>query len=164
MQNPNLDERENIPDLTFELMKGTTGGLILLEQDSGGNTDRVAIHPVHLRYMAEKFGLVATSDPQAAKTITTLTRRLHLLRNRIDYLAEYLAFHSDSEHADLTYEQTYATATADIAQEFCTDFDDQPCAALDESDRVPALAPLPSSDKPLGTNSTAPAAPQASLI
>lgn len=117
-------ERENIPDVTIELMAGTTGGLILLEQDSGGNTDRVAIHPIHLRYMAEKFGLVATSDPTAAKTIAMLTRRLLLLRDRIDALADWLANHSDHKHADLSYELTYATATADIADEFCAELAD----------------------------------------
>lgn len=117
-------ERENIPDVTIELMTGTTGGLILLEQDSGGNTDRVAIHPIHLRYMAEKFGLVATSDPLAQKTIAMLTRRLHLLRERIDSLADWLVNHSDHKHADLSYELTYANATADIAAEYCAELGD----------------------------------------
>ena len=61
---------DNIPDLKIELMEDGQGdGLILLEQDSGGNIDRVAIHPIHLRYMAEKCGLIETSDPLAQKTI-----------------------------------------------------------------------------------------------
>lgn len=116
-----VDTPENIPELKIELMEDTAGSLIILEQDSGGNLDRVAIHPIHLRYMAEKFGLIETSDPLAQKTIAMLTRRLHLLRDRIDFLADYLATTSDSEHADLSYEQTYATATADIAGEFCAE-------------------------------------------
>jgi hypothetical protein len=123
MQSPSI-ERENIPDLTMELMNGTTGGLILLEQDSGGNTDRVAIHPIHLRYMAEKFGLIQTSDPTAQKTISMLERRLLLLRERIDSLADWLVNHSDHKHADLSYELTYAIATADIAAEYCAELAD----------------------------------------
>ena len=114
-------ERENIPDLNIELMEDKEGSLILFEQDSCGNLDRVAIHPIQLRYAAEKFGLVATSDPLAQKTIATLTRRLNLLRDRIDFLADYLANNSDSDHADLSYEQTYARATADIPDEFCAE-------------------------------------------
>jgi len=115
---------DTFPDLTIEFMDDDTGdGLILLESDCSGNVDRVAIHPVHLRYMAEKCGLVATSDPQAQRTIAMLTRRLNLLRDRIDHLGSWLANHSDHAHADLSYECTYAIATADIAAEFCADLD-----------------------------------------
>jgi hypothetical protein len=93
-----------IPELKIELDDGSGDGLILLEQDCGGNVDRVAIHLVHLRYMAEKCGLIATSDPTAQRTIATLARRLVLLRDRIDHLGSYLANHSDHRHADLSYE------------------------------------------------------------
>lgn len=115
---------DSFPDLKIEFMQDGTGdGLILLEQDSCGNIDRVAIHPIHLRYMAEKCGLVATSDPAELVIVTTLARRLVLLRDRIDHLGSYLANHSDHKHADLSYECAYATATADIAEEFCIDLD-----------------------------------------
>lgn len=115
---------DNIPELKIEMMADGTGdGLILLEQDSGGNLDRVAIHPIHLRYMAEKFGLLETSDPQAQKTIAMLTRRLLVLRDRMDNLHNYLVNHSDHKHADLSYEVTYATACVDLADEFCADLE-----------------------------------------
>lgn len=115
---------DSIPDLKIELMDDAQGdGLILLEQDSGGNIDRVAIHPIHLRYMAEKMGMVGTSDPQALKTIATLQRRMVALRYRIDTLHHYLVNHSDHKHADLSYEVTYATACIDLADEFCAEFD-----------------------------------------
>jgi hypothetical protein len=113
---------DNIPELKIEYMKDGMGdGLILLEQDCGGNIDRVGIHPIHLRYMAEKMGLAPTSDPQAHKTIAMLTRRLLVLRDRICDLTICLAEHSDHEHADLSYELTFSTATAEIANEFCAD-------------------------------------------
>lgn len=140
---------ESIPELKIELMDDPEGSLILLEQDSGGNLDRLAIHPIHLRYMAEKFGLIESSDPLAHKTIATLTRRLHLLRDRVDFLADYLATNSDSEHADLSYEQTYARATADIASEFCAEL---------------AVTEKQSGALPVATSAGLHASPQATLI
>lgn len=130
-------EHENIPELTIELMEDKNGSLILLEQDSGGNVDRVAVHAIHLRYMAEKFGLIETSDPLAHKTISTLTRRLHLLRDRIDFLTDYLVNNSDNRHADLSYEQTYARATADIAGEFCSELVLPPCKPSADTGKTP---------------------------
>jgi hypothetical protein len=117
---------DGIPDLKIEQMDDGVGdGLILLEQDNGGNVDRVAIHPLHLRYMAEKMGLVKSSDPQAQKSIATLQRRMLLLRDRIEHLRHWLCNLSDSEHADLTYEQSHIGGTADMADEFCADFADK---------------------------------------
>ena len=74
----------NFPDLKIELMtEGESDGLILLEQSSGGNIDRVAIHPIHIRHMAEKMGLIETNDPTARKTIAILARRMLALNDRI---------------------------------------------------------------------------------
>jgi hypothetical protein len=115
---------DNIPELKIEQINDGIGdGLILLEQDSGGNIDRVAVHPIHLRYMAEKIGLIKTTDPQAVQIIAKLERRLRLLRDRIEHMGNYLANHSDHRHADLSYEVTYMTATADLADEFCAEFE-----------------------------------------
>ena len=120
MQNLN----DNIPELKIEFMADGMGdGLILLEQDSCGNVDRVAIHPIHLRYMAEKMGLVETSDPAAQKTIATLTRRMLALNDRIQHLDHWLRTLSDTDHADLTYEIGFSGGTADMASEFCADFE-----------------------------------------
>jgi hypothetical protein len=113
---------DSIPELKIERMDDEHGTLILLEQDSGGNVDRVCLHPIHLRYMAEKFGLVPTSDPEGAKTIAALQRRLCLLRDRLDHLGHYLTNHSDRDRANLDFEISYAEATSDMADEFCADF------------------------------------------
>lgn len=116
---------DSIPDLKIELMADGQGdGLILLEQDSGGNIDRVAIHPIHLRYMAEKMGLIESSDPTAQKTIATLKRRMVALRDRIVSLADWMARHSDHKHADLSHETTQLDAMADLAREWCHDLDE----------------------------------------
>ncbi len=116
---------ERFEQLTIEIADDDKGRFIILRQEDCGNSDTVTIHPMHLRYMAAKFGLVETSDPQASKTIATLKRRLLVLHERIEFLQGYLANHSDHKHADLSYEVTYATATLDIADEFCAEFEVQ---------------------------------------
>lgn len=132
---------DDIPNLKIERMDAGVGdGLILLEQDdNSGNVASVAIHPIHLRYMAEKFGLVETGDPHARKTIATLTRRLRLLRERIDHLGDYLTNFSDHAHANLDYELTYITATAALADEFCAELD-EPAPSVDSA-RPASAAP-----------------------
>lgn len=117
---------DTIPALTIEQLDASNGdGLILLEQDSGGNVDRVAIHPLHVRHLAEKFGLVSTCDLEAARTIATMTRRMRLLAERVQHLNGWLHEQSDTRHADLTYEQSYSQATADLAIEFCHELDER---------------------------------------
>lgn|SRR5690606_20506332 len=116
---------DQIPGLTIEHVDDGGGGLIVLEQEGCGSTDRVALHPIHLRYLAEKFGLVESSDVQAQKTIATLRRRLAMLNSRVAHLARYLADCSDHEHADLMYETTYARATADLSAEYCAEFEQE---------------------------------------
>lgn len=117
---------------------GDKSGLILLEQDTGGNIDRVAIHPVHVRYMAEKMTLLESSDTAAPKTIAALQRRLLVLRDRLKNLHDYLGNHSDHRHADLSHEVTYATACLDIADEFCADFDSTASVSEFDADVLPA--------------------------
>lgn len=112
-------------EMTAEWANDEKGPAILLTQADSYSDDpcTVLLHPWQLRAVCEQFGIVA-SDAQAAKTIATLTRRLYLLRSRINCLHDYLLNHSDHKHADLSYELTYATATAEIANELCADF---PC-------------------------------------
>ena len=151
------DLNDNIPELKIEFMADGTGdGLILLEQDSCGNIDRVAIHPIHLRYMAEKMGLIETSDPTAQKTIATLTRRLLLLNQRIQHLDNWLRTFSDTKHADLTYELGFSGGTSDMAAEFCAELEE-----AEQQEEAPASIPTA---KPLPKASAKPVPPQASLI
>ncbi|MHB8949365.1 MAG: hypothetical protein ACYC4S_09905 [Rhodoferax sp.] len=114
--------KENFPELNVEFMTDDIGdGLILLEQNRDGELTRMEIHPIHLLYMAEKMGLVDINGRTDKKTIATLARHLCLLRKRIDHLADCLGSRSSNKHVDLSYVQTYATATADFAAEFCID-------------------------------------------
>lgn len=121
---------ERFEQLTIETADDEKGRFIILRQEDCGNTESVAIHQMHLRYMAEKFGLIETCDPEASKTIAVLKRRLTVLHERIEFLQDHLANHSDHKHADLSYEVTYATATLDIANEFCAEFEEQDDDAL----------------------------------
>lgn len=98
------------------------GPAIMLEQQEGiEDTMNIMVHPWQLRAACEHLGIMA-SDKQAERTIATLTRRIKTLAGRIERLAEYLETHSDT-HADLSYEQTYARATADIAGKFIAEMD-----------------------------------------
>ncbi len=118
--------------LTAEHVNDKSGPAVMLTQQEGiEDAETIIIHPWQLVAACQHLGLTA-SDPKAAKEIATLQRRMLALRDRIDHLAEYLAMHSDSRHADLSYEQTYATVTADIAEEFCAELNDP--APMIESD------------------------------
>lgn len=143
-------------ELTAEWVDDKNGPAVMLTQTDPFNDDpdTVLLHPWQLRAVCEQFDLMPTSDPQAAKTIAALTRRLHLLRDRIDFLADWLVTNSDSKHADLSYEQTYARATADIADEFCTEL----------VDAVPPGDATSNPATPATTNAAPAASPQASLI
>jgi hypothetical protein len=117
--------------LTAEEVNDDNGPAIMLTQQEGFEDAHVVlVHPWQLRAVCEQFGIIA-SDPQAAKTIATLQRRMVLLRDRINTLHDYLLNHSDHRHADLSYELTYATACIDLADEFCAEFDgSEPPAAV----------------------------------
>jgi len=115
--------KDELPNLKFELVGEESGaGLIRLEQYDNGEAECVVIHPLHLRHMAEQFGLIQTSDPQQHKTIQALQRRLTVLSNRLTELAGWMAAHSDHEHADLSHEMTSLNALCDLAHEWCQDW------------------------------------------
>ena len=114
--------KDVIPHLNIEVLEN---GCIRLENESMGDSYVVDIHPVHLRHIAEKMGLMDSSDPTAAKTITTLQRRMVALRDRIENLEDWMARFSDHKHADLSYKTNQLNALADLAREWCYDFDSE---------------------------------------
>jgi hypothetical protein len=117
-----------IYDLAYEI----DGEIINLEQDMGcGEVSRVDLHPIHVRLLAEQIGILApSSNIESDRTIARLCRQLRTLYQRIDFLDTYLHTNSDSQHADLSYEQTYSTATWELAHEFVSDL---PAANTPES-------------------------------
>lgn len=124
--------------LTAELVNDAQGMAILLTQQDGiEEPHSVLVHPFQLRAVCEQLGII-TSDPQAAKTITTLQRRMKGLHERIEALADWMAQHSDHRHADLSYETTQLHALLDLAGEWCADFDSEQAGPAVESDSTPA--------------------------
>jgi hypothetical protein len=109
---------------------------IMLEQGCGEKIDRVLIHPLHLRYMAERLGMLGSPDQQVQTVIGILSRRLCVLRGRLEHMEKFLVKHSDCESIDLPHLHTYATATAEIAAAFCADLGLQPVSAESE---IPAI-------------------------
>ena len=141
--------------LTAERVDDEHGTAIMLTQQEDGYNEpsTVLVHPFQLRAVCEQFGIIA-SDQQAAKTITTLQRRMAGLRDRIDNLADWMAKHSDHAHADLSYETTQLRALQDLAGEWCADFEEGWPEGFGEGQQ-------PQNALPVGK--TAPAA-QASLL
>ncbi|WP_396179954.1 hypothetical protein [Flavobacterium sp.] len=118
---------DDIPDLMIERIEDGHGeGLIRLTQYDNGEHRCIVMHPLHLRYMAEKFGLVPTADPVAAKRIAAGSRRLLVLRERVDHVAELLKDGAGDGLPARAYAQAYSAATAAIAAEFCADLDEEP--------------------------------------
>ena len=139
-----MTEKFTHHELTVEWVNDKQGRAIMLTQpaDNYEEPDTVLVHPWQLRAVCEQFGIIA-SDPQAEKTIALLKRRLLALRDRVDFLHNYLINHSDHKHADLNFEVTYATATIDIANEFCDEWIDTMLDA--EENQAPAKKAVPTS-------------------
>lgn len=51
----------NIPQLTIEREED---GTVLLEQEWCGETDRIQLHPIHIRHLAELAGLLEPLKPR----------------------------------------------------------------------------------------------------
>lgn len=141
---------EDIPQVEIELL--ASGSVHVTDCSDFDGRHTVTLHPIHLRLIAERVGLIRAVGPTEAATeavlrgqladsaqvVNTLARRMRALEKRIDHLGNWLCTHSDTAHADLTYEQDYATATAEICEEFCADLDD-----LVRRVTSVTLAPLP---------------------
>jgi len=134
--------------LSAELVNDEHGTAIMLTQQedgySGPNT--VLVHPWQLRAVCEQFAIIA-SDTQAAKTIATLQRRMVNLRDRIADLTDWMARFSDHEHADLSQEMARLNMLADLAGEWCADFEEGLPEGFEKGQQPQAQAPQASSPK-----------------
>lgn len=108
-----------IPELAIE---PCDDGTLLLEQDTGGNVDRVQVHPLHVRLIAERFGLAPTGDPRAVRTIATLQRRLRLVREEVALLDDWLHAESSADRINLE-EMVKARDILTMLDEFVADFE-----------------------------------------
>ena len=107
----------HIPALKVEQQDG----LVLVSQRHDGQVHTVSLHASHVRFLAEQYGLAPTSDPTAAKQIAVLSRRLRVLRERIDMLG------ADLTHApDLIDAVQQTLAMAELADAYCEDLPEAP--------------------------------------
>lgn len=107
-----------IPHLKIERLEN---GCIRLENTDCGDSYVVDIHPLHLRYMAEKLGLVGAmseTEAQALRAVDRLTRRLNVLHERIAKMDSWLWEHRDFDEADINVEVWFSKATLDLSTEF----------------------------------------------
>ncbi|MGJ7529182.1 hypothetical protein [Variovorax sp. GB1P17] len=116
---------ETIPAVEIELM--SNGNVRVTDKSDSQQDYSVDLHPIHLRLVAEKLGLVrdmSATEADALRVVDRLGRRLRLLQERIDHLDNYLVTCSDHGHADLTYEMAFSAATLDLVTEFCRELDE----------------------------------------
>ena len=124
-----------IPHLNIQVLPD---GLIRLENESMGDSYVVDIHPLHLRFMAEKLGLiseVSASDAELLRTErqrsvdlnTTLQRyrrALLLVKSRSEQLYDNIYRSSQRGHEDLCVEVAQSAALSDFAEYICIEFED----------------------------------------
>jgi hypothetical protein len=130
---------DNLPMLKIETNED---GTITLEQDWCGNAERVAVHPIHVRHLAERLGMVrevSASDAELLRMerghVASLRQendrlKRNMLRLREHALALQIDFaeHADWRHADLTSEMNAINAIAalfDIAVDFADAYEAQ---------------------------------------
>lgn len=137
---------EDIPALKIEAMEG---GCVIVEcEDPYGNGDAsISLHPMHLRLIAEKMGLVqqlSASEADNLRTIDKLARRLRVLHGRIAQAHEWLWQNADRgfDQCDINIEAWYIDATLDMANEFLAEMEE---AGIVETPRR-AIPPLSRGD------------------
>lgn len=126
---------DNIPTLKIETNED---GTITLEQDWCGNAERVAVHTVHVRHLAERLGMVPEISASDAELLLTERGRVATLRQENDRLkrnmlrlhAHALALQKDFRenadwtHADLAHEMSNINALVDLFDMAVDDFAD----------------------------------------
>lgn len=127
--------KDAIPHLNIEVLES---GCIRLENESMGDSYTVDLHPVHLRHIAEKVGLVAemsASDAELLRTererVVDLERTLDRFKRsllhfkvRAEQLHDNILSSSQRGHEDLGIEVAQSAALADFAEFVCIEFED----------------------------------------
>lgn len=119
-----------IDGLAFEI----EGDQIMLEQDGGcGEVDRIAVHPIHLRYLAESLGLVSAvsaSGEELLRDLSRYKRALLMIRERAAQLHNNIYGLSQLGHEEMGIEVAQSAALADFAEHICVEFEDDFIAEL----------------------------------
>ncbi|MDQ0084562.1 biotin operon repressor [Variovorax boronicumulans] len=136
---------ENIPQVEIELLEG---GNVRVTDKSDFNQDySVDLHPIHLRLIAEKMGLVremSASEADALRMVDKLARRIGVLQERILQLDKWLWEHPDPDCADIGTEIWFSAGTLDLANEFLLEIGESRAVVTPRHDESRAGTPAPS--------------------
>jgi hypothetical protein len=127
--------KDSIPHLDIEVLQN---GCIRLENESMGDSYVVDLHPIHLRHLAEKMGLLPALSATDAELLRTERGRVAELERGMDrYKRALLAVRCRSEqlynnvfslsqlgHVDMGVEVAQAAALSDFADHICIEFED----------------------------------------
>ena len=127
--------KDTLPQLNIEVMEN---GCIRLENQDGGDSYVVDIHPVHLRHIAEKMGLIAEMSATDAELLRTergrvadlkrdmdrYKRALLGIRERSEQLYDNIRRRSQEHDTDLGIEVAQAAALSDFSEHICVEFED----------------------------------------
>jgi hypothetical protein len=152
---------DNIPTLKIETNED---GTITLEQDWCGNAERVAVHTVHVRHLAERLGMIREVSASDAELLRTerghvaslrqendrLKRNMLRLREHALTLQRDFAEHADWKHADLVPEMNAINAVVSLFDMAVDDFAD------DYDAHEPCRNPRVSKQEPSGYDPTQP--------
>jgi len=110
---------ESIPAVDIELLDG--GTVRVTDKSDPGQDYSVDLHPIHLRLIAERLGLMATvsdTEAQALRMVDKLVRRMGVLHERILQLDRWLWDQTDFEDANIETEIWFSAATLELSNEF----------------------------------------------
>lgn len=102
-------------------------GSLTLESEWSGNLDRVLVHPVQLRYLAEKMGLikdVTASTGELTRDLDRMKRNMLRIREHAVGLRHNLVTSPEWENADLTFEMGQVDTLVDLLDMAVDDFVD----------------------------------------
>lgn len=121
---------EHIPHLNIETL---ANGNLRLENETMGDSYVVDVHPMHIRLLAERVGLIenatapdanAPTASEQARTVDRLKRNLLRVREHSLQLQNKFATGADWDHADLTFEMGLINALVDLLDMAVDDFSD----------------------------------------
>jgi hypothetical protein len=120
----------------FDMAYEVSDGQVSIEQDAGcGEVNTVWLHPIHIRLLATELGMLR-GDPDQARRVQTLERRMLKLRDRIEALDALLWSVPVYPPGNVTEDCMLSDTLLDLANEFCAD-----CGNQDETHGQPATNP-----------------------
>lgn len=145
----------SIPDLTIDIGSTTDGDpVIVLGQQLGTeeSPQEVRLHPMQVRYLAEKLGIMPTGTAQVAVLSldrTRLQRAFLRAGEMAGQLQRLLVIASNREHEDLTQAIDKAVTLVDFTSFICVEFEDDYEEIGPLSAKSPVPPPSPAADLPL---------------